>query len=234
MEKIICRYKKFLEGKLLQMITPGINEDIFEVNSDSSIVFNNDHIIIDNFYKNYDQVYDLCTNMYAPQWKQKVRDRNFIDYYDCRPRINNLYAGEKHAKFIWDMKELIIGSWGLKSPVKFVNGGMYEFSYFKHIQNVPRENMQFRPKRDVPFTAIIHIDKVCSGGTAYYEETEEELSEEMFCDVSKLKKEVIQAKPNRCVIIESNRLHGDYIKNHNQYYDNWRINQLWYFDDFMS
>jgi len=216
------------------MITVGVNEDIFEVNPDSNIIIKEDYIIIDDFYKNYDQVYNICQNMYAPQWKQKVKDRNFIDYYDCRPRINNLYAGEKHAKFIWDMKDLIIGAFKLESPVKFLNGGMYEFTYFKHIQNIPDKNFQITPNVGTPFTAYINIDKICSGGTAYYEETDTEFTEEMFSDVSKLKKKVIEAKPNRCTIINSNKLHGDYIEDHTKYVDDWKINQVWYFDDFLS
>jgi hypothetical protein len=89
--------------------------------------------------------------------------------------------------------------------------------------------MQHHPHYDTDMLNVLtYIDKHADGGTAIYEDIDVENKEgaNLIIDVSAYKiKEIIPAKPNRCVIFSGNKLHGAYINDNNIYYNNWRITQ---------
>jgi hypothetical protein len=43
-------------------------------------------------------------------------------------------------------------------------------------------------------------------------------------------KRIIESIPNRCVIFPGHLYHGGYIKDHNTYYYNWRINLVNFYE----
>ena len=83
---------------------------------------------------------------------------------------------------------------------------------------------------------VVYLDKISSGGTALYYETDEKMMQHMkdagdgdletynLMDISGLNFEVLQSKPNRCVIFDGNIWHGMYVEDHDKYRDEWRFN----------
>ena len=61
------------------MIIPFIPEDLFELNDSLNPQFNGEVIIIDNIFKNYKNILDICYNIPVEQWKTNSNSRNFKD-----------------------------------------------------------------------------------------------------------------------------------------------------------
>lgn len=192
-----------------------------------------DVIIIDNVYKNFGQIVEVLQNGMVPSWKMSNKSGNFKDYYDCRPLIpiweRNYYTDEDTATIC----KLIESVYSVKN-VKCKNHYKREFNVFKHI-NLPQGNgdLQFFPHKDYPFAAITTFDLICSGGTAIYD-IDYKLSNlekiNLFYDVSNIPKKVIQSKPNRMIIFKANQYHGGYIEDHEEYLEDWRINEVLFFN----
>ena len=213
------------------MVAPFIAEDLFEVSEDLVVDVHDDgYIIIDNYYKNYNEIHNLLQSMPVPNWKRSQNSRNFIDYYDCRPIINNLHYGDKYAKGMNNILQIIEDKFNEIVTVTRTN--YIEFNYFKHI-NVPSSNkFQFFPHRDSPVASITYLDKICSGGTALYKNLNLDHNNEgvnLLYDVSKIEKTIIEAKPNRMVIFRGTIMHGGYIEDHSEYLNDWRINEVNFF-----
>lgn len=223
------------------MIRPYVPEQMFDLSDDYEIVMENDVIIIDNIYKNYDQIYNLITNMPVPIWKWTAGSRNFKDYYDCRPILNNWSALRDpvsddgidiQLQNVNEILEIIGDYYGDPRPLKQSRMYDIEFNFFKHIKLPSSSDYQFHPHVDYPYAGIVYLDKVSSGGTAIYDaepfaNTE---SHNLMIDVSELKiKYIIPAKPNRLVLFKSAQMHGGYIADHSAYLNDWRINQTMFF-----
>lgn len=208
------------------MIIPFIPEDLFELNNDLYPQFDGEAIIIDNIFKNYNNILDICRNTSAESWKVTPTSRNFKDYYDCKPTFVNYFKDEKKLN---NRKEtffnLINHYYNNNSKLEFEDH--FTFNYFKHLnKNLPK-HFQHHPHYDSNFNIIFYIDSFENGGTAIYENVsiDNDEHENLIKDISSFSiKKIIRSKPNRCVIFPGNNLHGGYIENHNIYYDNWRIN----------
>lgn len=216
------------------MIKPFIVDQLFELNDELGIAFIDDVIYIDNFYKNYEQIYELLNNISAPNWKICPESKNFIDYYDCSYVVDNFRCSEKYANGMIMIGELI--SKFFKEEKRFVpNSTNCKFNIFKNITYNRSNNLQHFPHIDTVYNAIIYLDKICSGGTALYPDIERLHNTEqvdLFYDTSKINKKIIQAKPNRLAIFKGEQYHGGYIENHNAYTgENWRINQVMFFEE---
>lgn len=222
------------------MISPFMFDDIFEVSDKLTAKYENGIITVDNFYKNFEKLYSVLQNMAVPNWKLSSTSRNFKDYYDCRPVILNGNAGASTSnvpkndatKRVFEIAtKLMEERLSRKGTIRDFNA---EFNYFKHINLPKNNNMQFYPHYDSPIAAIIYLDKVCSGGTALYHdlkagEMKNLEHHNLMYDVSKLKKQIIPAKPNRLVIFPGGTMHGGYIEDHSKYLNDWRINQVMFF-----
>ena len=209
---------------------------LFEINQKAEVFFEEDVIYIDNFYKNYDEIYEVLTNMPVPRWKwMKGPSENFSKYYDCRPVIKNNHVGPTWMggmKWVTSLIERFYGS----QPNIILSHPDYEFNYFKHIDSVPDNNeIQFHPHHDTPFASIIYLDKVCSGGTAIYDiDGSKSLinkeGENLLKDVSQWARRIIEAKPNRHIIFRGTNPHGGFIEDHSKYLNDWRINQVMFYE----
>jgi len=208
------------------MVLPYIPEHLFELNSNLFPQFDGEVIIIDNLFKNYSYILDVCTNMPVEIWKSSPTSRNFKDYFDCRPIIDNHCPDKKMLdKRLSTFRSLISNFF--KTTKKLDIDKWFVFNYFKHLKKDIPNNIQLHPHYDHYFNVITYIDPFENGGTAIYENQNIDLKEEenVLYDISKLKiKKIIPSKPNRCIIFPGNLLHGGYIKNHNVYHYNWRIN----------
>ena len=216
-----------------KIVTPNpfIPEELFRVNEDLEIHNIEGVIIIDNYYKNFEQVHDLLTSIHVPRWKWAPNGRNFKDYYDCRLTIANNFFSDTYYAEVRKLLQIIKEQFGETGALSLTSTD-YDFNYLKHI-TLPTPNNQFYPHCDSPYSCIIYLDKVCSGGTALYEGLEglENLEAgDLFFDVSNVKKRVVLAKPNRLVLFRATQMHGGYITDHSKYLDDWRINQVMFFE----
>lgn len=214
------------------MIIPFIPQDLLAVNEELYIMIEDDVIIVDNFYRNYDQLYEVCQNMPVPRWKWHEKGKNFVDYYDCRPSLLSTGVIDKHGMQVVQVINHLIKS-GFNEQKDFIlKNDLFEFNYYKNIKkNIPNSQQHF-PHKDDAYNAVIHLDKICSGGTAFYQidsnlDNDEHLN--LLHDISHLEFKIIESKPNRLMLFNGNRYHGGYIDQHNLYIDNWRINQVMFF-----
>jgi|TARA_B110000090_G_scaffold159084_1_gene175252 hypothetical protein len=209
------------------MTTPFIVEELFKLNPNSKITYHDDWVCIDDFYEDINKIQKAFEHMYVESWKMSQWSRNFKDYYDCRPTFANWEPLQEMINARLKPLNKLIGQ-----LVNWQDVGIEKslaFNVFKHKkENLPL-TMQHHPHYDTDMLNVLtYIDKHADGGTAIYEDIDVENKEgaNLIIDVSKYKiKEMIPAKPNRCVIFSGNKLHGAYINDNNIYYNNWRITQ---------
>ena len=214
------------------MSIPFIPEDLLEV-GDYEIVSCEDNIlIVDNWYKNYDKLYEVITAMPVQRWKWEEGGRNFIDYYDCRSVINMHYPSEhKLDKFLGEIGNVITEHLIDEVQQLQVIGGLLEFNFYKNIKKDVSNNLQHYPHVDFAYNYIVYLDKVSSGGTALYPNMNalpDAEADNLLFDVSPYDKKIIYAKPNRMVIFPGETPHGGYIQDHNAYTDDWRMNHVFF------
>lgn len=220
-----------LSDILIYMIIPFCPETLFEINPDYKVTsFENGVLVVDSWYKNYDAIHNVLQNMPVPIWKRHEYGRNFVDYYDCRPAIPVNYPTKKLQDILEHYPQLISKYFNVPNT-EHVNQP-FEFNYFKNIKKNVSPSLQHFPHTDFNFNCIVYLDRIASGGTAIYEIDSIYGAEEfnLMHDVSNYPKIIIEAKPNRLVIFDGNQYHGGYISNHNHYVDNWRINQVLFFN----
>jgi hypothetical protein len=209
------------------MIIPFIPEDLFELNDGLNPQFDGKVIIIDNIFKNFQDVLNICYNLPVEQWKTSPNSRNFKDYYDCRFQINNWFPiPNKIEKRLSTLLSIITNNYfNLNGNITAAPD--FQFNYFKHLKKDVSNKFQHHPHYDQYFNVIFYIDPFENGGTALYKNInlKNKESENLLFDISELEIEkIINSKPNRCVIFPGHYLHGGYIKDHNLYYYNWRVN----------
>lgn len=202
--------------------------ELFEINKDCKISYHSNYIIVDNFYKNFEEVHDVLNNMPKEVWKLKENSRNFIDYYDTRPTITN------HADIRFIYEEFFNKLLNAQCQILYRE---FEFNCFKWISPAENKNFQMMPHLDAnKLVALVTIDKVNNGGTALYEYSKKEdflfeydESDNAICDVSHLKiHRIIPSKPNRLCIFSGDVFHGGYISDHEKYLHDWRMNQVFF------
>jgi len=209
------------------MPLPIIPEELFQVNPDYKVTsFDGDCLIIDDFYKNYEEIHSVLISMPVPRWKTSSTSRNFIDYYDCRPVINNPCPQEGYFNYLKTLGSFL--RYFKDTSVYEEDSMNYTFNYYKNIKTNVSNSLQHMPHIDMAYNVIVYLDKICSGGTALYNipapvNTE---SENLLYDVSNVEKVVINAVPNRLVMFRGNKTHGGYIEDHTKYENDWRINQV--------
>jgi len=217
------------------MIKPVIFDELFEINDGLTPEFNNGVIIIDNFYKNYSEIYEMLNNCSVNRWKSCEGSRNFVDYYDCRIEYSNVLFGESYVTKICSLIDLIKYFFEDNREIG-IHHATYQFNVYQNIKKDIPSTLQHVPHVDNTYNAIVYLDKICSGGTSIYPTINDMPDnvgvQNILYDVSNLDKLLIESKPNRLAIFEGTRYHGGYIKDHNVYTgENWRINQVMFFHE---
>ena len=209
------------------MPIPLIVEEMFALNPNSKITYHEDWVCIDDFYKNINHIQEMFDNMYVESWKMSKWSRNFKDYYDCRPTFANWEPSKEMIDARLEPLNRLISKltgWNDVAIEKSI-----AFNVFKHKKSGLPKNLQHHPHYDTNMiNMLIYIDRHADGGTALYENVDITNKEgsNLIIDISQFKiKEIIPAKPNRCVIFNGNQLHGAYIENNDIYFNNWRITQ---------
>ena len=213
------------------MIIPFNPEDTFEINTACDVVyFEDDVLIVDNWYKNYDEIKNILLNTPVPRWKWVEGGKNFVDYLDCRLILPVHFYTAKTDANIQKYGSLLDKFYGATNVSLLTS--LYEFNYYKNLKANVSNCLQHHPHVDATFNCIIYLDSLSSGGTAIYDSVEfleNKEHENLLFDTSKLSKKVIPAKPNRLVIFKGDRYHGGYVEVHNKYFVDWRINQVIFF-----
>jgi len=209
------------------MPIPFIVEDTFRLNQESKADFFDDYVVIDNFYEDIEGIQDLFKNMSVENWKGSKWSRNFKDYYDCRPIFANNYPEyHKMEARLRPLSQLVANMVG-KDSIEIEKS--LQFNVFKHIKKDVPQHKQHHPHYDTDkVNILIYIDEHANGGTALYENKDMQNREDvnLIVDIREFDLlEVIEAKPNRCVIFNGNQLHGAWINDNKVYEDNWRITQ---------
>jgi hypothetical protein len=166
--------------------------------------------------------------MPLPIWKPSSGSKNFVDYYDCRPCLTHPWLNPSHFNFYEEILLLVKKFFNCNTAR--IRNSLFEFNFYKNIKKGLSNNLQFFPHSDgTTFNCIIYFDTVSSGGTALYPEIkylENTERSNLLYDVSKFKRTIIPARPNRLVIFDGSVYHGGFIENHNSYVSNWRKNQV--------
>lgn len=227
---------------------PFIPHELFEINSNLKFELRPNCLIIDNFYKNFEEIHEVISMMPKEVWKFNENSRNFKDYYDVRPTIfnhhdiRNTYESffqnvlEQAMKLPLDSSFTHSINDKLKNSVKLMHRE-FHFNCFKWINPPLDKKLQMQPHRDAnKLVAIITIDKINDGGLALYDcDNEEDFkfniseAQNVICDISRFKiNRIIPSKANRLCIVDGNTFHGGYISNHKQYLNDWRMNQVFF------
>jgi len=213
------------------MIVPFDCEDLFELNDNLQPQFDGEVIVIDNVFKNFQNILNITQNLPVERWKGSSNTRNFKDYYDCRVVLsNNFPQPKKTQKRLGTL--LNITDYFFKLNGNITCDHSFQFNYFKHKKLNVSQQLQHSPHVEDYFNCIFFLDIPSNGGTAIYENINIPNNEHinLMRDISDLKiDKIIESLPNRCVIFRGDRLHGGYIKNHNTYYHSWRINLVHFF-----
>lgn len=214
-----------------------VNE-LFELNPDYEVVsFDGEVMIVDNWYKNYDQIIEVMKEQnpvfYNPASSDGIDQKNGVDYCDGRVVLTNSKNNLKYNKTLQEIAN-IIGIEGLD----FLTIESLVFNYWKNIKTPQSINEQARPHIDATaFACVIYLDKICSGGTQLYDAIPADTNGSGTTDITKYQKtfnikpkRLVEAKPNRMVIYPGNIWHGAFIEDHSKYVDEWRINQVHFID----
>lgn len=211
------------------MIIPYNSNNLFKVNREFKIVYRDDRIIIiDDWYERYEEIYQILNYTPVDVWKWCKETRNLLDYYDCRGIFPS------HNKFILEdsintIQKIVLDNFNARIVAR--NKEEVWFNYFKNKVRNLSNNLQHLPHIDFAYTSLVYMDKICNGGTAFYNIPPPENTEHinLMYDISGIEKIFLPAKPNRMVIFKGDMTHGGYIEDHNLYIDNWRINQVMFF-----
>lgn len=215
------------------MPIPFLVDELFKLSNNILPYVEDGVIIIDDAYENFDDIVSILKTIPAPNWKISKKGRNFKDYYDCRPIINNF--GGPNTDWLFQVLSNLIKTTYFVNSVEWQNKNKKTFNAFKII-NIPdiNKNMQAKPHTDSKFAAITTFDFINSGGTAIYDINLElagcSESENIFFDVTNIPKKIIQSKPNRMIIFEASRYHGAYVEDYSKYLNDWRINEVLFFN----
>lgn len=202
-------------------------ERLFEINENLEISHADDNfVIIDNFYKNYEELHDFISKY--PKYLRGIYTNDFdngrtrLDFHvESKKILNDIILTISKEKWGYDDRiednDILINSMKLNIPIE--------------------SHMQHWPHVDPGTSGIVYLDKISSGGTVLWEVPEgldpEYLDNTLtfgksyFRDISKLNMVgKVEAKPNRLVILNARKLHGGYIDDHSKYLGQERFQQI--------
>jgi hypothetical protein len=213
------------------MIVPYVPEELLEINSDIYPTFSDGVIVVDNFYKNIELLYNVLQNNSVPRWKWDPKGKNFSEYYDCRPVLPGHFVNKQSILIPAIVNELVKKFFKIDKILEQKND-ILEFNYYRNIKKGIPNHFQHFPHIDESYNCVVYLDKICSGGTAIYDYRDKLDNKEhvdLLFDNRNIKFKLVEAKFNRLVIFSGWNYHGGYIENHDCYLDNWRINHIMFY-----
>ena len=209
---------------------------MFEIRKDIEVkeeIFNGSKIFtIDNFYEDPDAILDYALNPLPPLWKM-----------EDQPSYNNVYFEDRHSEIFCKEVEPVFYSLQSLCKQDFNNFGEFEanVSRFKKDSFNDYKNCYWIPHNDIGYGAIVYLNKDdTKSGTNFYEcldpenEPPEDITEHQDPWRSKEKYKVIkhiEPKYNRMVLYDGMRfLHGMNICNDDYFGEEYRVNQVYFFE----
>lgn len=212
-------------------------DSFLELSENWQITYDGTALVIDNFYKNAEEIYEHLCNRDYPMWKydKDITTKNGVNYKDCRildliPFPNNLYLSQ-FEKII----ELCRKHWwqgGYKWQPTFEINCFQTINIFDNkLQHFPHIDSELNGlDNQATLNMLVYLDKEENGGTAIYEGNLIKNNEQknlLYPVKEKFNiKKIIKSKFNRCVIFTGNKLHGAYIEDYTKYVDKWRFTQI--------
>jgi hypothetical protein len=184
--------------------------EVFAVNEECQVEQIGDVLVIDNLFKNPDQMREFFLNMPAPMWKQPPGTRNFIDYYDCMQLIK-WWKGYPFDEVIIKIIKSVYG----KDTYHWDN--VIRTTYFQQIK--PKESDYGRIHYDAmsseSFTILINLNnqEESSGGTAFFKGLDPEgHNGDVFWSTQKITIEPlhIDMKPGRVLVYPTDLPHASW------------------------
>ena len=176
---------------------------LFEINPEYNITeINKDYIIIDNFYKNYE---DLSN--YAKDLKKDIRTPNIENYKNCRTSLTEI--PDSYKTLIKLIEDYSIKYFNRVNKVITNQVTLNSITLYKDYP----DNIQHWPHIDNGTTGIIYLSEEDSGTVIYKDnDIKFPVGNGYFRDISNLEIEkIIDAKPNRLVILNAVKIHGSYF-----------------------
>ena len=205
---------------------------MFELNSDleinEEILMGSKIFIIDNFYKNPDEVYDFLFNREVPLWK-----------IEQKPSFNTIHFIDKRLS---EYDERLVPVIGFLSYLCNQDAESHDVitnmqRFFKHDFN-DNKNCHWWPHQDNGYNGIVYFSDEC-GTNLYSTDTTDELPNApehykpwRLREKYKILK-TIEPKYNRLVLFDGFKFpHGVDICSDRYYGEEYRKNQVFFFQDY--
>ena len=206
---------------------------MFEINPEIKIkkeyLLDTTIFIVDDFYKNPHEVFNLLFNREIPLWKM-----------DQKPSYNTIHFEDRRTEeYNYALKpvyEFLQGLCGQTYDGPFLVTNVHKF--YKHDFN-DYKNCIWWPHRDTGYNGIVYFSDECGTNLYspdFYDKSARELGNEhktVWVKKEKYKKlKTIESKFNRLAFFDGLKFpHGMDIYNDKYFYDEYRYNQVFFFDN---
>ena len=209
-------------------------EHLFQPSYNKTIQKMDGFYIVDNFLKNFETVQQCLYDCPHENYHMSKDGRNFKDYYDCRTFFRNVTPDEnlvEERKKYFTYLINAIEEWEHHAP--HWDPAFY-FNIFKMGDRKLEAGKEWGqvPHVEDSINMIVYIDRVCEGGTALYKKQysiEQQEPDDALMDLTDYEYDLVEAKPNRMVLFDGNRLHGAMFNDYSKYYNEPRINMVQFF-----
>ena len=206
---------------------------MFEINPEIKIkkeyLLDTTIFIVDDFYKNPHEVFNLLFNREVPLWKM-----------DQKPSYNTIHFEDRRTEeYNYALKpvyEFLQGLCGQTYDDPFLVTNVHKF--YKHDFN-DYKNCVWWPHRDTGYNGIVYFSDECGTNLYspdFYDKSARELGNEhktVWVKKEKYKKlKTIESKFNRLAFFDGLKFpHGMDICNDKYFHDEYRYNQVFFFDN---
>jgi hypothetical protein len=209
-------------------------EHLFQPSYNENIQKMNGFYVVDNFFKNFKMVQKCLYECPHENYHMSESSRNFKDYYDCRTIFRNVTPDESMVEKRKKYFSRLLNStkeWEHHNP--HWDPAFY-FNIFKMGDRKLAANRRWGqvPHIENTINMIIYIDGISDGGTALYKKNyniEQQETDDALMDITDYEYDLIEARPNRMVLFDGNRLHGAAVNDYDKYRNEPRINMVQFF-----
>lgn len=203
----------------------------FEINKNLEAILENDVVVIDNFYKNPDRIYEWLTKQDYPLFGITDEEtRNGKDYTDSKLIFGHMGTDPwsiERNNFLLSVVKTVYKA----KEAYWTNS--YDFNVFRALKNFTKETQHIPHVDGDSLNVLVYLDKKQNGGTAFYkgEQPKKEKVKNLIVDVSNYEiYKLIPAKFNRCVIFKGDIIHGAYINDYSKYLHDYRFTQIMFLE----
>ncbi|MCH9673246.1 MAG: hypothetical protein K0U93_17545 [Gammaproteobacteria bacterium] len=183
--------------------------------------------VLDNFYKNPDEVVGYLQSKPPTRWKaNETPTYNGVHFHDLRHRIMN-----PEIEGVYQQLSQLCGQEAFQSQHVLSNISKFEHHAFNDFQN-----NYWWPHLDLGYTAIVYLNGYETGGTNLYKPRsfDDQNCPEHYAPWRPREKwelkMTLMASYNRLVMFNGGHIHhGMSVEDETFFGDNWRANQVFFF-----